>query len=547
MKLIIMSKENINHYHLAKQPKSTIFYYFSMIVLVCIIASCDRPNVKLEAAVSQKIIPVLISKENNVVMRIRINIEEDKESVLQRIKFSTQGVTDLQDIETVGVYYTGQSDVFSDHVLFGNLQSGVTTYSFKSEQTLKTGNNYFWLSVKLKQDAGILNKIGFRCTEVKVNDASIMPVDSTSGLLRIGHALRDKGQDGSEAFRIPGLITTSKGTLVAVYDIRWRNADDLQNDIDIGINRSTDKGQTWLHMQKAMDMGEWGGLPQEQNWIGDPCILIDEKTGRLWIAALWGYGGVPGRGPKIYYTQFSGPGISPVETGQFMLVYSDDDGLTWSDPINITSQVKKPEWNICFQGPGMGITMKDGTLVFPAQFKDKDNMNYSTIISSQDHGQTWQVGTGACAETNEAQVAEIEPGVLMLNMRINRGGSRAVSISRDLGKTWEVHPSSHSALRDPACMASLIKVDAARNIIGKDILLFSNPNRGDRGRSNMTIKASFDGGLTWPEQNQLLLDEGNGWGYSCLTMIDSETVGIFYEGSGAQICFQAILLKEIVK
>ena len=163
----------------------------------------------------------------------------------------------------------------------------------------------------------------------------------------------------------------------------------------------------------------------------------------------------------------------------------------------------------------------------------------------QDHGQTWQTGTGARSNTSEAQVAEVDAGVLMLNMRDNRGGSRAVSITRDLGKTWEEHPSSRSALREPVCMASLIKVDASRNNTGKDILLFSNPNT-EKGRYNMTIKTSFDGGLTWPEQNQLLLDEGIGWGYSCLTMIDPETVGILYEGSGSHLVFQAIPLKEIV-
>ena len=514
-----------------------------LIVLVLITGmavSCVRPKVKFEAFASQKTAPVLIGKENNVVLQIHIHIEENKENILQSIKLSTQGTTDWKDIETASVYYTGQSDVFQDYVLFGKLQSGAGNYNFKAAQTLKPGDNYCWVSIKLKPEAGILNKIGIMCTEVKVNDVSVVPADSTSCPLRIGHALRDKGHDGAAAFRIPGLVTTSKGTLVAVYDIRWRNFRDLQDDIDVGVSRSTDKGQTWLPMQKAMDMGEWGGLPQNQNGIGDPCILVDEQTGRLWIAALWGHGK-----PGTHFFFSSEPGMTPAETGQFVLTYSDDDGMTWSAPINITSQIKKPEWNLCFQGPGMGITMKDGALVFPAQFVDKDKMPHSTIIVSKDRGQSWQIGTGSRSNTTESQVVEIEPGVLMLNMRDNRGGSRAVSVTRDLGKTWEEHPSSRSALCEPVCMASLIKVDASRNNTGNDLLLFSNPN-AERGRYNMTIKASFDGGFTWPEKNQVLLDEGIGWGYSCLTMIDFETVGIFYEGSGAQICFQAIPLEELI-
>ncbi len=510
------------------------------LLLVYSFMSCGHPKVKFEASVSQKVIPVLIGKDNNVVLRIRINVEEDQASILQQITLSTKGSTDWQDIEKAGIYYTGQSDVFQDHVLFDNLQPGAASFKFKAEQTLKPGNNYFWVSIKLKPDANILNKIAFTCLEVKVNNTSTTPVDSTSGPLRIGHALRNKGNDGSAAFRIPGLITTSKGTLISVYDIRWRSSRDLQDDIDVGISRSLNKGQTWLPMQKVMDMDEWGGLPQDQNGIGDPCILLDEKTGRIWIVGLWAHGK-----PATATWNSSGPGMTPAETGQFMLTYSDDDGITWSEPINITSQVKKPEWYLFFQGPGMGITMKDGTLVFPAQFKDKDKMPHSTIIFSKDHGQTWQVGTGARSNTTEAQVAEVEPGILMLNMRDNRGGSRAVSITRNMGKTWEEHPSSRSALREPICMASLIKVDASCNSTGKDILLFSNPD-SEKERHNMTIKVSFDGGLTWPKENQVLLDEGYGWGYSCLSMIDRETVGILYEGSGSQLCFQAILLNDLV-
>jgi len=117
-------------------------------------------------------------------------------------------------------------------------------------------------------------------------------------------------------------------------------------------------------------------------------------------------------------------------------------------------------------------------------------------------------------------------------------------------KIWEQHgpehPSSRSALIEPVCMASLIKVAAKDNVLNKDILLFSNPNTV-KGRHHITIKASLDGGLTWLSENQILLDEDENWGYSCLTMIDKETVGIIYEASVAQMTFQAIKLKDIVK
>ena len=111
----------------------------------------------------------------------------------------------------------------------------------------------------------------------------------------------------------------------------------------------------------------------------------------------------------------------------------------------------------------------------------------------------------------------------MLNMRDNRGGSRAVSVTKDLGKTWTEHPSNRSVLQESVCMASLIKVEAKDNVLNKGILLFSNPNT-TKGRHSITIKASLDGGLTFPNEYDVFLDEGHGWGYSCLTMIDKETV-----------------------
>ena len=95
-------------------------------------------------------------------------------------------------------------------------------------------------------------------------------------------------------------------------------------------------------------------------------------------------------------------------------------------------------------------------------------------------------------------------------------------------------------------MASLIQVNAQDNVLGKDILLFSNPNT-TKGRNHITIKASLDGGLTWPTEYQVMLDEDEGWGYSCLTMIDRETVGILYESSVAHMTFQAVKLTDLIK
>lgn len=356
---------------------------------------------------------------------------------------------------------------------------------------------------------------------------------------RLARRVRSAGDDGVAAYRIPGLVTSKKGTLIATYDIRRRDSRDLQGDIDVGISRSTDGGRTWGPMIIAMDMGEYGSLPQELNGIGDPCILVDEMTGDILLFAAWAHGGKAGQAAWFA----AGSGFEPETTPQLMMVRSQDDGLTWSKPVNLTRQVKQEAWNFTFQGPGRGITMADGTLVVPFQHQEPepDRTPAAGIMYSRDHGETWHVHHAAKANTTESQVVEVEPGVLMLNMRDNAHTGRAVYVTGDMGLTWTPH-SSDKQLVEPVCMASVIKVPAEQNSLRKDILLFSNP-ADEKARKNITIQLSLDGGVTWC--GKLLLDEGTGWGYSCLTMIDRETVGILYESSQAHMTFQAVKLKDI--
>ena len=173
----------------------------------------------------------------------------------------------------------------------------------------------------------------------------------------------------------------------------------------------------------------------------------------------------------------------------------------------------------------------------PVQNWDKDRIPSSGIMYSKDHGKTWEVSTMATAHVCEDQVAEIRPGVLMLNMR-NYGNDdrhRKVYVTEDLGETWTEHVSSN-VLQEPVCQASLLKAG--------DLLLFANPDSQTQ-RNMLTIKCSEDLGNTWP--HALLLDEEPGWGYSCMAMIDDGTVGILYEGSTAQIVFQAVRLEDLLR
>ena len=146
---------------------------------------------------------------------------------------------------------------------------------------------------------------------------------------------------------------------------------------------------------------------------------------------------------------------------------------------------------------------------------------------------------------------ELNDGSIMLNMRDNRNrgntsvNGRRICITHDLGETWTEHPTSRNALIEPTCMASLHKHIYIRKKEAKSILLFCNPE-SCRERNNMTLKVSFDDGQTWPSAHKVLLDEWGGFGYSCITSVDDETIGILYESSQAQLVFQQIKLKELL-
>jgi sialidase-1 len=517
--------------------------------------------------VKQTRIPILIDRTDNVLFYVRINAEESKELSQINLRFADD--VNLSEVASVKLFYSGTEapqrfgqthyapvGQYVSSNSPGKTLAANSSYSLKVVEVrapknevvfspnykLFPGINYFWVSLEMKPNSSLLSKINVEMTGAQL-DGKDAPMSFATEREdhRMGIGVRHAGDDGSSSFRIPGLVTSNEGTLLGVYDVRYNNSADLQEYVDVGLSRSTDKGQTWEEMRLPLSFGEYGGMPKAQNGVGDPAILVDKKTGTIWVIAAWTHGMGNGR---AWTNSMDGNGKET--TAQLVMSKSTDDGKTWSDPINITEQVKDPSWNFLLQGPGNGITMEDGTLVFAIQYIDSERMPHAGIMYSKDRGETWNIHNAARANTTEAQVAEVEPGVLMLNMRDNRGGSRAVSITTDLGETWKEHPSSRTVLREPVCMASLIAVKAEDNVFGKDILLFSNPNT-TQGRNMITIKASLDGGHSFPKEYQVLLDEDYGWGYSSLTMIDEETVGILYESSVAHMTFQAVKLTDLIK
>jgi sialidase-1 len=465
-------------------------------------------------------IPVMKGKELNPVIRVAVSIPAgSKSQPLQSIQLSLNADA-LASIDSIEIYVTGATP-FNNRQRIGLVNDLKAQTVVKTDVNLEPGVHFIWISPVLKINAPINKVLELKCTNLEMQSGTQLSVkqQGNNGQLRTGYAVRKIMDDNVHTYRIPGIVQTDKGSLISVYDIRYNNDRDLPGNIDVGMSRSTDGGSTWEPMKIIMDMG----APHENNGIGDPAILFDPATRTIWVAALWSKGNRSIAG--------SLPGLSPDTTGQFVLVKSTDDGRTWSAPINITKQVKNPAWHLFFNGPGSGIAMQNGTLVFAAQYWDEKKMPHSTLIYSSDKGNTWKGSiNGPKSNTTEAQLVETTPGTLMLNMRDNRGAYRSVATTTNLGASWTEHTTSYNALPDPVCMASLIKAKVKVGGVFKEVLFFSNPNTTS-GRYNITIKASLDMGETWLPAHQLLIDERLCYGYSSLTQIDENTIGILYEGS----------------
>lgn len=513
---------------------------FSLILITAFGCSIQKMSgtdiaTRLSSAVYYPVNPLLQRSDNNPVIQVKIAIPSGGETI-KLSSLTGKLFSGFSSIDKLELYYTRNERSFQKDSLIATVLPE-DELSFPVSISLPPGLHFLWVHAVIKNGSLNDEKVSLSLQTIKeANGGEHTLRNDHASSQYVGIALRKAWDDSVHTYRIPGIITADDGTLLSVYDIRHRHSGDLPANIDVGLNRSTDGGRTWESMKTIMDMGP----PHENNGIGDPAILFDPNTKKIWVAALWSKGNNSIRDSR--------PGLSPDSSGQFVLVSSDDNGLTWSEPYNITTQVKNPKWHLYFNGPGNGIVMNNGTLVFPSQYWDeskKPGIPHSTIIYSEDQGRTWKSGIGAKANTTEAQVVEIAPGVLMLNMRDNRGKYRSVATTTDMGKTWTEHHTSMDALPDPVCMASFIRADMNTKHGRKDILFFSNVN-SQTARINMTIKASTDMGETWPASNELLLDERSGYGYSALTRIDEHTIGILYEGI-RNLYFVRIPIGDIIK
>ncbi len=511
-----------------------------ILAAVAWLAMAGSAAAEVSAAVVQRTHPVLIRNDHNELLELVIQVSGGGPVRLQSVTCSLTVTDSLDDIASVELLATGADAAFRAGRSFGGEQRAARTITFTGDDSLAEGPNRYWLSARLSPRAALSNKIAASCSELRTSQG-VVAVRTESAPLRrrIGVALRKSGEDATHTYRIPALATSARGSLLAVYDMRRRLSRDLQEDIDIGLSRSTDGGRTWEPPRVIMDMGQYGGLPEELNGCSDPGIVVDRTTGEIFVFAVWMWG----KGGKHQWRDDgSEPGFEIGKTAQLLMTRSRDDGRSWSKPENLTRQLKQEDWWLLAPSPQQGLQLADGTLVMPMQGRDEKGVPFATIMVSKDHGASWTLGAPAHSRGNECQAAVLGDGSIMLNIRNGGVGYRAVYVTKDLGQTWTPHETHANTLIEPTCNASLYRFGEGRDAV----LLFANP-RAPKARTHHTIQASLDDGRTWPDRFHLLLDEGRGRGYPSITRIDANHFGIVYEGSRADLAFEKIHISELLR
>jgi sialidase-1 len=365
------------------------------------------------------------------------------------------------------------------------------------------------------------------CKSSSIDNPAPAPADTTGGKLSY---IYEAGSHGYSCFRIPAIIKTKKGVLLAFAEARKNNCKD-EGDIDLVLKRSADNGKTWSEPVMVWDDGD--------NTCGNPLPVLDEQSGKIVLLMTWNLG-------EDAIGDINA-GTSK-DTRRAFVTSSTDEGLTWATPREITADVKKPGWGWYATGPCHGIQLRQGAhagrLVIPSNYisvRNGDNpaRDSAHIIYSDDHGATWRLGgIVPRVRAGESTAAELSDGRLMLNIRNGEGGARIVATSSDAGASWQEAHTDYT-LAEPVCQGSLLGYTNGN----EHTLFFSNP--ASNKRENMTIRMSKDDGRSWSKIYKVYAGPS---AYSDIVMLGDGRIGILYEGGTAKpyegIAFKAVPLND---
>ncbi len=313
-------------------------------------------------------------------------------------------------------------------------------------------------------------------------------------------------------YRIPSIITAPNGDLIAAIDERVPSCGDLKwsRDINIVIRKSSDNGKTWGKIEKIID------YPLGQS-ASDPSMILDKQTNTIFL--FYNYMDLDNQ-KDIYYLKY---------------ISSNDNGKSWSNPVDITSQISKVNWKNDFKfiTSGRGIQTKNGTLLHCLV-----NLQKGThVFGSNDNGKTWFITEAPTLPGDESKIVELNDGSWMVNSRVNKLGYRYSHFSNDNGKTWI--SKKEESIIDPGCNGSLIRYSQGE----KNLLLLTNINN-KKERKEIVLRYSTDEGKSW--SNPKIIYNGEA-AYSSMTVMENGNLGLFFEMDNyTKNVFTSISIKDVL-
>ncbi|MFD0895628.1 exo-alpha-sialidase [Luteolibacter ambystomatis] len=488
------------------------------------------------AAVSQT--PATVARfGRSELLHLSVDCPAAGSTTLQKVRLTLAPGTrrNIQSVHLLGTGLTTVTNPSTASLADVSLPSS-DTLDLTCSSSLLEGRNHFSVVIVPKRRALLGSTLDAKIDSITVSgnpSGTMEPTNAdpagalTLGLVPSFTDIRRSGQDAVNTYRIPGIVSDTHGVLHAVFDIRYDSSADLPANVDVGYMRSTDGGATWSPMKAIMDFD--ASIPGSSgNGVGDPCILHDPVTDTIWVAALWSFGNHAYNG--------SGAGTAITQSGQYVLTKSTDGGNTWSAPINITAEVKDDiNWRLVFQGPGHGFAMRNGTLVFPSQYRDASGTVRTCSVFSSDHGATWDFGSSvptSSPQTNENTACELDDGRLLFSMRTPSGsnGQRAWARYTPGGATPMKDGTWGSLFRlssvpDPVCQGSVIQWASKLAGQPRELILFGNPASSST-RTNFTLRVSADAGASWPASRQLYAGSA---AYSSICILPDRSIGILFE------------------
>ncbi|MFP4028816.1 MAG: sialidase family protein [Candidatus Brocadiia bacterium] len=316
----------------------------------------------------------------------------------------------------------------------------------------------------------------------------------------------ERGENNVAIMRIPGAVVAPDGTVLAFCEAR--DAGD-RSPTDMVMKRSTDGGRTWGPLQLV-------AKAPGKDAMMNPCPVSDRETGAVFL--------VFNQFPEGSYEEHAQPGA--VRT---LVSRSDDGGLTWDGPRDITDDVidTNKEYGKA-TGPGCGIQDRQGRLLIPLGIGQDEQ--FGTLIVSDDHGETWTSTARTPATSTELQVVELADGSLRLDMRNQQPEQepkhcRCYSISSDGGQSW-TEVERDDGLVDVRCQGSIARLSRKNRGDERNRLLFANPDSSYQNRVNMTVKMSYDEGDSWPVAKTIYPGPT---AYCCLAPLPDGSIGLLYE------------------